>query len=126
MHLGENISRIREIRRIKQDFLAGKLGVSQQFISKIEQSEFVDADVLERIANALGVTVESIRNFNEDAVFNYLNRFNNGNENADTNYSVDAYNKLLELYERLLQSEREKLEILKSTVLNVNKDISNN
>jgi transcriptional regulator with XRE-family HTH domain len=50
VHIGRKISRIREIRGIKQDFLAIELGVSQQTISKIEQSEEVEDSTLEKIA----------------------------------------------------------------------------
>ena len=64
-HIGRKISRIREIKGIKQDALAIELGVSQQTISKIEQSEEVENLTLEKIANALGVTVEGIKNFTE-------------------------------------------------------------
>jgi transcriptional regulator with XRE-family HTH domain len=41
-HIGRKISRIRDIKGIKQDYLALELGVSQQTISKIEQSAEVD------------------------------------------------------------------------------------
>lgn len=55
-HLGRNIGRMREMLGIKQDVVADKLGLSQQKISKIEQSETVDDDTLEMVATALGVT----------------------------------------------------------------------
>jgi len=47
-HIGRKISRIREIRGIKQDHLAIELGISQQTISKIEQSETVEEEHLAR------------------------------------------------------------------------------
>ena len=46
MHIGRKISRIRELRGIKQETLAQELGVSQQAVSKLEQSEAVDDDKL--------------------------------------------------------------------------------
>jgi len=49
-HIGRNISRLRELRGIKQDALAFSIGVSQQTISHIENSEKVDEDKLELIA----------------------------------------------------------------------------
>lgn len=48
IHIGRKISRIREIRGIKQDHLAIEMGVSQQTISKIEQSETVEEENLAR------------------------------------------------------------------------------
>ena len=59
-HIGRNISRIRELRGMKQDALAVAIGVSQQTISSIENSAKVDEDKLELIAKELGVSVEGI------------------------------------------------------------------
>lgn len=122
MHIGRKISRIREIRGIKQDFLAIELGVSQQTISKIEQSEDVEDSTLEKIATVLGVTVEGIKSFTEEGIVNYFNTFNDEVTNSFNAYHGCTFNpldKLMEaldankdLYERLLASEREKIEIL--------------
>jgi transcriptional regulator with XRE-family HTH domain len=121
MHLGRKISRIREIRAIKQEYVAQELGISQQAISRIEQSEFVEDEVLAKIAKVLGVTSEAIKNFSEDSVINFFNNFhdsssNNGGifgNNGTNNCTFNPLDKVVELYERLLQSEREKIEILK-------------
>lgn len=115
VHIGRKISRIREIRGIKQDYLATELGVSQQTISKIEQSEDVEDSTLEKIANVLGVSAEAIKNFNEEVVFNIIgNTFTDSSSN-NNNYlcTINPLEKIIELYERLLQSEREKNELLK-------------
>ncbi|PWB18320.1 helix-turn-helix transcriptional regulator, partial [Flavobacterium sp. HTF] len=69
-HIGRNISRIRELKGMKQEALAIAIGLSQQTISTIEASETVDQERLIEIAKALGVTVEAIENFSEEAVFN--------------------------------------------------------
>lgn len=58
-HIGRNISRIRELKGMKQDALAYAIGLSQQTISSIETSETVDKEKLEKITEALGVTVEA-------------------------------------------------------------------
>jgi len=125
-HIGRKISRIRELRGIKQETLAQELGVSQQTVSRIETSESVEEDILAKVAKILGVQPEAIKNFSEEAVFNYFNTFNdssfsnsNGAFNAN-NCSFNPLDKLIEvmeenkrLYERLLESEREKVELLK-------------
>ena len=118
VHIGRKISRIREIRGIKQDALATELGVSQQAISKIEQSEEVEDSTLKKIATVLGLTVEGIRNFSEESIVNYFNTFNDTsiNQGPMGSYNTCNFNpleKVIELYERLLQSEREKIELLK-------------
>ncbi|MCV9931435.1 helix-turn-helix domain-containing protein [Flavobacterium sp. LS1R47] len=126
-HIGRNISRIRELRGIKQEALADAIGVSQQSVSNIESSETVDKEKLVEIAKALGVTVEAIKNFSEEGVINY---FNNFNDNIVTTGSIFANNctfnpldKLIEayqenknLYERLLQAEKEKIEYLENSL----------
>jgi transcriptional regulator with XRE-family HTH domain len=122
-HIGHKISRIRELRGLKQEALAFELKVSQQTVSKIEQSETVEEQILEQIAQVLGVPVEGIKNFSEEAVFNIIaNTFNNESvayvENYKCNFNpldklIEAFEENKKLYERLLQSEREKVELLK-------------
>jgi len=115
MHLGRKISRIRELRGMKQEALATELGISQQAISKLEQSEEIEDSTLEKIASALGLSTDAIRNFNEEAVFNIIgNTFTDSSSN-NNNYlcTINPLEKIIELYERLLASEKEKNELLK-------------
>jgi transcriptional regulator with XRE-family HTH domain len=117
-HIGRNISRIRELRQMKQEALAQAIGVSQQTISTIENSESVDEEKLQQIAEALGVTAEAIKNFSDEAVFNIINSFNDSDfSNSNGAFGAVACNfnpldKVVELYERLLQAEREKVALL--------------
>ena len=101
---------------MKQEVLAAELGISQQAVSKIEQSEEIEPEVLEKVAKALGVPTDAIKNFNEDAVINIIaNTVNNHDQSASVfiNPTFNPIDKIVELYERLLQSEREKNEMLK-------------
>lgn len=117
-HIGRNISRMRELRGMKQEALAQAIGTNQQAISGIESSETVDPAKLKEIAKALGVTVEAIENFSEESVFNYFNTFydnsaNNGQVNGpNNNCTFNPLDKVVELYERLVLAEREKVEYL--------------
>lgn len=121
-HIGYKIGRIRELRGLKQEFIAHELKVSQQTVSKIEQSETVDEELLEQISKILGVSTEGIKNFSEEAVFNYFNSFNDNSAGTFNHHcTFNPLDKLIELfeenkklYERLLQSEREKLDLLKN------------
>lgn len=119
-HIGRNISRIRELREMKQEALAMAIGVSQQTISTIENSETVDEDKLAQIATALGVSAEAIKNFNEDSLINIINNtFSDFKDNASAiNYGctfnpldkvIELYNEKEKLYERLLQAEKDKI-----------------
>lgn len=121
-HIGRKIARIRELRGMKQDALAMELGISQQAVSKIEQSETVEEETLERVAKALGVTADGIQKFNEEAVFNIISNTFTDHSSNNNNYqcTFNPIDKIIELYEekqalmeRLLESEREKVEILK-------------
>lgn len=114
-HIGRKISRIRELRDMKQEALAQALGTSQQTVSAIENSETIDDEKLQAIAEILGVSVEGIKNFSEEAVLNIIgNTLNDGsviNGNA-YNCSFNPLDKVVELYERLVQAEKDKVEYL--------------
>lgn len=115
-HIGRKISRVRELRGMKQEALALEIGVSQQTISEIERSEVVKDETLEKVAKALGVSVEGIKNFSEDAVFNYFNNFHDSSTGDFRQHcTFNPLDKVVELYERLLQSERDKVELLKNS-----------
>lgn len=113
-HIGRNISRIRELRQMKQEALAQAIGVSQQTISTIENSESVDEDKLQQIATVLGVSAETLKNFSEDAIFNYFNSFHDSSVNHGpyNNCTFNPLDKVIELYERLLEAEKEKNALL--------------
>jgi transcriptional regulator with XRE-family HTH domain len=114
-HIGRKISRIRELRDMKQEALAQALGTNQQAISAIENSETIDEEKLKAIAEVLGVSVEGIKNFSEEAVLNIIgNTLHDGsviNGNA-YNCTFNPLDKVVELYERLVLAEKEKVEYL--------------
>jgi len=110
IHEGRNVKRIREIMGIKQDTLALDLGLSQQSVSLLEQKETIDPDLLDKISKVLKVPVEAIKNFDEAATVNYIANTFNGNSGNYMNFN--PLDKVVELYERLLASEREKVEML--------------
>lgn len=116
-HIGRNISRIRELKGMKQEALAIAIGLSQQTVSNIEASETVDKEKLAEIAKALGVTIEAIENFSEESVFNFFNNFHDhssisGAQGINNNCTFNPLDKVVELYERLVQAEKDKVEYL--------------
>ncbi len=113
LHIGRKISRVREIRGIKQETLAEELGISQQALSKIEQSENLEDETLERVAKKLGVSPEAIKSYNDEAVVNYFNNFHDSSNGFNYSCTFNPLDKVVELYERLLQAEKEKNELLK-------------
>ena len=116
LHIGRKISRIRELRGMKQESLAAELGISQQAVSKIEQSAEVEDEVLQKIASALGVQIDGLKKFNEDSIFQIINNTFTDSSSNNNNYlcTINPLDKVIELYERLLQAEKEKVELLKN------------
>lgn len=147
MHIGRNIKRFREILSIKQEALAIELGEdwNQKKVSIMESKPSIDLQLLDKVAAALKIPAEAIKNFDEEkAIFNITNNFEGANQNAtsvvsgEIGHNACTFNpldKLVQtmdelkslyaakealyaekeaLYERLLQNEKEKMEMLRS------------
>lgn len=121
-HIGRNISRIRELRGMKQEALANAIGVSQQSVSNIEGSEIVDDEKLIAIAEVLGVSAEAIKNYSDETVLNniqnnYEGAVIHGGPTVNHNCTFNPLDKVVELYERLVQAEKDKVEYLEKLLL---------
>jgi transcriptional regulator with XRE-family HTH domain len=120
VHEGKNIKRIREILGVKQEALAIDLGLTQQAVSLLEQKETIDSKILDDVAKILKVPVEAIKNFSEEAVVNNIScNFHDSPNSASVIYNFNPIDKMIEvieenkkLYEKLLQTEREKVALL--------------
>ncbi|MCD0473939.1 helix-turn-helix domain-containing protein [Flavobacterium sp. EDS] len=121
-HIGRKISRIRELRDMKQEALAQALGTNQQAISTMENSETIDDEKLIDVAKALGVSVEALKNFSEESVINYFNNFTDNSAGTFNNHCtfnpldklIESYEENKKLYERLVQAEKDKVEFLQN------------
>jgi len=122
IHHGRNIKRLREMLGVKQEAIAVELDITQQAVSNLEQKEIVDNPTLEKIAQIMNIPVEAIKNMTDDTTYNYINTFNDevNNHNGFYNFNcsfnpidkiVELYNDKIELYERMLKSEKEKAEL---------------
>jgi hypothetical protein len=82
----------------------------------------VEEEKLQLVAKALDVSVEAIKNFSEENVINYFNNF--GDYASGQNFGhfatisqtfnpidklIEVYEEKEQLYERLLQAERDKI-----------------
>ena len=120
LNIGRKIERIRKLRGFTQDDLGNGLGITKQAVSKLEQSENIDEDRLKEVANVLGVTLDGLKSFKEESVFYNTNNFYESNTFNNSAVAANIENatfqnpieKIIELYESLLKSEREKVEIL--------------
>jgi transcriptional regulator with XRE-family HTH domain len=124
VHHGRNIKRFREMFGWKQEALALELGPdwSQKKVSRLEENEIVEEDVLLQVAAVLKVPVEAIKHFDEQAAVQIIsNTFNDESSAYTINYKcainpMDTILSLVDenkkLYEQLLASEREKVALL--------------
>ncbi|MDR1715618.1 MAG: helix-turn-helix transcriptional regulator [Prevotella sp.] len=121
---GYNAKRLREILGVKQEELAERMGVSQQTVSRFEQTPQLDDETLEKIATALNISVDAIKNFNEEKAVNFVaNTFNDNSFGGYFHCSInplekiiELYNEKVELYERMLQAEKEKVSLLEDVL----------
>lgn len=127
IHQGRNVKRFREMLGIKQDALAYELGEdwNQQKVSLLEQKETIEANLLRQISDALKIPVEAIENFDEAAAIAYINTFNDSSANHGTignNYdctlNFNPLDKMVELYERMLQQQKEMIDKLEKLIGN--------
>lgn len=117
-HLGRKVERVRRLRGMTQTELGDLLGITKQAVSKMEQSEKIEDERLDKIATALGVTVEGLKEFNEETVLYNTNNFyeNCGVKNAIGNnqtFNNFPLEQAIELFEKLLDKQREQFENLK-------------
>jgi hypothetical protein len=110
-----------------QEALAADLGEdwTQKKISLLESKEKIEPEILEQVAKVLGIPADAINNFSEEAAVNIISSTfhdtagvgyvvnNNPTFNPLDKY-VEAIEENKKLYERLLQTEREKVALLES------------
>ncbi|QSW89094.1 helix-turn-helix transcriptional regulator [Flavobacterium endoglycinae] len=127
IHQGRNIKRFREMLGIKQEALAYELGEdwNQKKISLLEQKELIENNILAQVAKILKVPVEAIENFDEDSAINIIantfhdsavaNTFTDGSQ-ANFNCTFNPLDKMVELYERMLEQQKEMIEKLEKLI----------
>jgi len=120
-HHGHSTARLRRSQDMKQSTLAELLGVTQQTVSGYEKMEVIGDELLDRIAAALNVTPELIKNLEEEPLTIIFENNtqeienNNGNGFVGIDNSTKNYNpveRIVELCEKLLESEKEKIALL--------------
>lgn len=125
IHHGRNVKRFRELFGLKQEALAIQLGQdwSQKKVSRLEEQEEIEEDILAEVAKVLKVPVEAIKHFDEQTAINIIsntftdNHFAGYTVNNNPNFSesdklLAAIEENKKLYEQLLASEKEKVAML--------------
>jgi transcriptional regulator with XRE-family HTH domain len=109
MNVGENIKRIREIKRLTQEGVAKSLGMSVTAYGNIERG---DADLnfkkLAEIAEALEVDEMEIVNYGNEVYNQTLHDHSTVNIRATNNYSLDK-----EILEKLIKDKDEEIAFLR-------------
>ncbi|WP_432671104.1 XRE family transcriptional regulator [Flavobacterium sp. SM2513] len=125
IHQGRNVKRFREMLGIKQEALAYDLGIdwNQKKISMLEQKEVIDSSILSQISSSLKIPVEAFQNFDEEQAVNIISNTFTSNDTSTINAinvqpTFNTVDKMVELYERLLQAEKDKVAYLEK-LLNI-------
>lgn len=127
IHQGRNVKRFREMMGLKQDALAAELGYdwNQQKVSLLEQKETIETNILKQVSAILKVPVEAFENFDEENAVNIVantfhdsavaNTFTDGAQ-ANFHCTFNPIDKMVELYERMLQQQKEMIDRLERLI----------
>lgn len=126
IHQGRNVKRFREMLGIKQEALAFDLGDewNQKKISLLEQKDVIEDPLLKKISELLKIPVEAFQNFDEEQAVNVIANtysFQDFKDNAVASGfsyqpSFNPVDKMVELYERMLQQQKEMIEKLEKLI----------
>ena len=125
VHQGRNVRFFRNAKDMKQEDFADRIGVTQPVVTKIERQSFIEEPVLLKCASVLGISVDTLKEFEPEKMLdNYIYHIDKiQNTNGAFSISKDGFptnnhypiekimelnHKNTELYERLLQAEKEK------------------
>ncbi|WP_019541044.1 helix-turn-helix domain-containing protein [Proteiniphilum acetatigenes] len=118
-HHGHAVKRIRHSLGIKQEVLADMMGITQARVSNFEQKKVLEDEIIDKLAKALNVAPQLIKELEEDPVTVIIenNRIDNNsgsayNYIAGDNIINNPIDKIAELFERLLEKEQEKIALL--------------
>jgi transcriptional regulator with XRE-family HTH domain len=119
VHQGRNVKRFREMLGIKQEALAFDLGEdwNQKKVSLLEQKEIVEEALLQKISELMKIPVEAFQNFDEDQAINVISNTFTSNDTStlnaiNSNCNFNPLDKMVELYERIIQQQKETIERL--------------
>lgn len=115
---GPNVTRWREWRKMTQEQLSELTGYSQAALSKFEKREILESDVLEKLAKAFDIPVEAITELGNENLINIISSTFHGAASGSVLYSptFNPVDKVVELYERMLKAEQEKVVLLQEVL----------
>ena len=114
---GRKIERLRTVIGISQAEFGQRIGgISKQAVSKLEQSPKISGVKLEKVAAALGFTPQAVESFSEEKLVFFIKNMHEHSTAYAYNFqcTFNPLDKVIELYERLLQLEHDKVQLLKN------------
>jgi hypothetical protein len=87
--------------------------MSQQNFSLLEQKQEIDNSLLGKIAEIMNVPVDLIKNFSEEGAINIISStLHDHSGSVLYNPTFNPIDKIVELYERIIQEKNDRIEIL--------------
>ncbi|WP_270090797.1 helix-turn-helix domain-containing protein [Sphingobacterium sp. SYP-B4668] len=118
IHEGKNLKRIREIMGLKQEIVGQRCEskFDQRRISEFENMWTIPEPALQEFADALGVTIEFIRSFNEEKAIYYIQHNQDTSKQNSLNHfptiTYEADNKIEALLEKLIEDGKIKTQAI--------------
>lgn len=117
-NVGINIRKLREKKGFSQEYVAQELGINQSTYGKLERENTkISIDRLLRISEILEEDVINLLDSNPQNTFHQTNQGNGYSyvENIN-NENAELLKELKEVYEKLIKSKDEQIELLKSLI----------
>jgi transcriptional regulator with XRE-family HTH domain len=115
IRLGNKIRKIREIKGLKQENIADKIGLALSSYGKIERSEIkLSVDRLQSIAQAMDLSMNAILEFDEGLNINFS--ANTFNENSHSGYYQNPH---AHFYLQSVEELKSQIETFKGVIANL-------
>lgn len=110
-NIGEKIRQIRDLKGLSQEYISGKLGISQRAYSKIERNEIkIDWEKITKISKVFEIDPMDLISFDDNLIFNNCTQSGKF-VNSQAHFNVPE--KLIEQYESRINSLEKELDFLR-------------
>jgi len=124
-HDGKRITKVLAFYDIKQTDLAERMGVSQQYISKLLGKENIEVENILRIAKASEIDPKLLlKNKDSNIIIQYNHDNSKGVVEEEFNQTINhPLDKVEELYERIIKEKIEAITVQKAELTNLRKQV---
>lgn len=131
-HYGHAVRRLRQDRRLSQKELGRKIGMTQPTVCRYEEQPFFEEEILQLFAKGLEVSVDLIKEMEEDKSLTYYieNNVISANEKSEiimSNNGVIIHQSesiVLEIIERMQQCNIQHWSLVKEKIAFLEKELS--